>query len=104
MYNETIKIRKKIARKLENVLDPELNISIVDLGLLYNIEIKEKTAIITITLTTIGCPLFETIQKDIEKNVKQLSEIESVTTNVVFDPPWSLSMVSPQALAELGME
>lgn len=104
MNNNTIETRKKVAKQLEKVLDPELHISIVDLGLVYNITIKRNKAIIVITLTTIGCPLLETIQKDIKFYVTKISEIKEVTVDIIFDPPWSLSMVSPRALAELGME
>lgn len=100
----TLELRKKIAHQLQNVLDPELNISIVDLGLVYDIQLKKTIAHITITLTTIGCPLFETIQKDIENTTMKIPEIKGVQVHIVFDPPWSLTMVSPKALAELGME
>lgn len=86
------------------VLDPELFLSIVDLGLVYDIQIENKTAIITMTLTTIGCPLFDTIQNDINKAVLSLPDIDEVKVELTFDPPWDYSMMSEFAKAELGVE
>ncbi|QQS61649.1 MAG: metal-sulfur cluster assembly factor [Candidatus Moraniibacteriota bacterium] len=96
-------LRKKIARQIYKVLDPELFISIVDLGLIYGIQIKGKEVLLTMTLTTIGCPLFESIEKEIRSKILSLQEVQSVSIQIVFDPPWSVQMASPKALAELGL-
>lgn len=93
-----------IRKKLTEVLDPELFLSIVDLGLVYDIQIEDKTAIITMTLTTIGCPLFDTIQNDINKAVLSLPDIDEVKVELTFDPPWDYSIMSESARAELGIE
>lgn len=97
-------LRKKIVLKLKKVYDPELNISIVDLGLVYDIQTQEKNVCVSMTLTTIGCPLFESIEKDIREKLLALNEIETVSLDIIFDPPWSLEMVSPEARIELGLE
>ncbi|MDD5084337.1 MAG: metal-sulfur cluster assembly factor [Candidatus Moranbacteria bacterium] len=93
-----------IRNKLTEVLDPELFLSIVDLGLVYGIEIQGSTAIITMTLTTIGCPLFDTIQNDINKAVLSLSDITEVKVELTFDPPWDYDKMSESAKAELGID
>ena len=93
-----------IRKKLTEVLDPELFLSIVDLGPVYDIQIEDKTAIITMTLTTIGCPLFDTIQNDINKAVLSLPDIDEVKVELTFDPPWDYSIMSESARAELGIE
>lgn len=97
-------LRKKIVEQLYKVIDPELFISIVDLGLIYNITIEKKKIIITITLTTIGCPLSATIEKNIRENITLLKSVSTLDILIVFDPPWSPQMISPSARAELGIE
>ncbi|NCU41154.1 MAG: DUF59 domain-containing protein [Candidatus Moranbacteria bacterium] len=98
--------RKEIVKQLYKVIDPELFISIVDLGLIYDIIIKrkERKIIITITLTTIGCPLSATIEKQIRQNIDILKSTFNLDILIVFDPPWSPQMISPSARAELGIE
>ncbi len=93
-----------IRKQLQEVLDPELFLSIVDLGLVYGIDIQDRTALVTMTLTTIGCPLFDTIQKDINEKVLVLPDIDAVKIDLVFDPPWDYSMMSESAKAELGVD
>ena len=96
---------EKIKEQLAQVLDPELNISIVDLGLVYDIKIHEDNkVIITMTLTTMGCPLFETIEQDVKSVLKQINiPEESVKLELTFDPPWSMEKMSERAKAMLGI-
>lgn len=97
--------KKKILEKLEDVLDPELNISIVDLGLIYDVKIDtQKNVLITMTLTTIGCPLITTIEEDIKNNLDELGINEkNIKVELSFDPPWSMEKMSPKAKAILGI-
>ncbi|OGK10378.1 hypothetical protein A2767_02440 [Candidatus Roizmanbacteria bacterium RIFCSPHIGHO2_01_FULL_35_10] len=96
---------KLIKSKLTEVLDPELNISIVDLGLVYKVEQqKSGNVVITMTLTTIGCPLFSTIEQEIKSKLKELGIVEKkVKLNLTFDPPWSMEKMSERAKALLGI-
>lgn len=89
---------------LGSVLDPELLVSIVDLGLVYDILIVDGTVEITLTLTTIGCPLFETIEQEVKEKVSAIPGIVSVHVELTFHPPWNPSRLSERARAELGME
>ena len=94
---------KLIWQKLQEIPDPELNISIVDLGLIYTVKIKDDKAHIKMTLTTIGCPLFGTIQKMVEDKVGEIPNIKAVETELVFEPPWSMDMISEEAKVKLGI-
>lgn len=96
--------KKLILTKLSEVMDPELNISIVDLGLVYNTEIVKNKIKITMTLTTIGCPLFSQIEVEIKDKMKELGADEKdVTLELTFDPPWSMDKMSKKAKAMLGI-
>jgi metal-sulfur cluster biosynthetic enzyme len=93
-----------IRQKLTEVLDPELGVSIVDLGLIYNVEVDNHgVCLITMTLTTIGCPLFGQIQKEIEDKVMEAEEVEEVTIDLTFDPPWTPEKMSESAKIDLGL-
>lgn len=95
----------QIRTQLENVLDPELNISIVDLGLVYEIKVNpDETVFITMTLTTLGCPLFETIEQDVKSSLKQLGiDEKKVKLELTFEPPWSMERMSERGKAMLGI-
>ncbi|MEI8103576.1 MAG: metal-sulfur cluster assembly factor [Candidatus Moraniibacteriota bacterium] len=95
----------KINAQLQTVLDPELFISIVDLGLVYNVTLSEDgMAHILMTLTTIGCPLFDTIQAEIREKVLAVDGVTDVHIELTFDPPWEVSKMTPSARAELGLD
>ena len=95
----------QVREKLKNVLDPELGISIVDLGLVYEITVSQDGVCrILMTLTTIGCPLFDQIHKDIEDNVLKIEGINEVKTELTFDPPWSPEKMTEDAKIRLGFD
>lgn len=90
-------------KQLEQVNDPELNISIVDLGLIYGIDIdKQNNVDIKMTLTTIGCPLFGLIEKEVQEKLKT-SGLNDVNIELTFDPPWTMEKMSERAKAMLGI-
>lgn len=97
--------KKTVQEKLELVLDPEMNISIVDLGLVYKISIKKGDAVhILMTLTTMGCPLFGVIEEDIYLRLSELDiERKNITIEMTFDPPWDMSRMSKRARATMGI-
>lgn len=97
--------KEPVINKLREVLDPELGVSIVDLGLIYNVEIDNHgVCVITMTLTTIGCPLFEQIQTSIENKVLEIEGIIKVSIDLTFDPPWTPDKMAESARIELGLE
>lgn len=98
-------LQAKIEEQLKTVLDPELGISIVDLGLVYGVSVtKSGRAKVTMTLTTMGCPLFGVIEAQIEEALMAIPEIEDVKTEITFDPPWDPSKMTEAAKAQLGFE
>lgn len=98
-------LKSAIQEKLKQVMDPELGVSIWDLGLVYEIAIsREGIALITMTLTTIGCPLFPAIQKDIEDRLMEIDGVEEVKIDLVFDPPWTPEKMNEDAKIRLGWD
>lgn len=95
--------RKEILRALRSVKDPELSISIVDLGLIYGVEIKGGTVKVVMTLTTPMCPLGPVIIDDVRKAVEGVPGVKGVDIQVVFDPPWAPERMSPELREKLGL-
>lgn len=99
------KLESAVREQLKKVLDPELGVSILDLGLIYEVVVTpEGVCAITMTLTTIGCPLFAQIQKEIEDRVLEIPAINDVKIDLVFDPPWSVDKMTEDAKIQLGLE
>ncbi|MFH0979547.1 MAG: metal-sulfur cluster assembly factor [Candidatus Roizmanbacteria bacterium] len=93
-----------IKRKLYEVLDPELSISIVDLGLIYDIKIEKSRVKIIMTLTTAGCPLISMIENEIKNKLKEIGLKEKeIDIDLTFEPPWSMEMMSERAKTMLGI-
>jgi len=89
---------------LSEVIDPELGINIVDLGLIYSTEITEDgRLLIVMTLTTPGCPLHASFAQEIERVLwRSVPGITGVSVELVWDPPWNSMMISPNGRALLG--
>jgi len=92
----------QVREALKEVLDPELGINIVDLGLVYDIVLAEGMADITATLTSPGCPLGPEIVANVRRAVSQFDDIDDVQMHIVFSPPWHPAMMSDDAKDELG--
>jgi metal-sulfur cluster biosynthetic enzyme len=85
-------------RNLAKVIDPEIGIDIVSLGLVYGVEIREDVAWITHTLTTPGCPMERIITDGIRAAAMEADDICGVETALVWDPAWHAGMIAPGAL------
>lgn len=93
-------VTEELVRKmLLDVLDPEIQIDIVNLGMVYGIAVDEggKKVTVTVTLTTMGCPLFDDIKEDIVEKVSSLEGVETVDVELTFDPPWDKEKMSDEA-------
>ncbi|GEN82939.1 MIP18 family protein YitW [Sporosarcina luteola] len=89
---------------LENVIDPELGIDIVNLGLVYDAELDEEgTAKVTMTLTSMGCPMGPQIVANIKQELTELPEVKDVDVNIIWNPPWSRDNMSRYAKMALGV-
>ena len=93
----------EVIKKLSTIKDPELGINIYDLGLIYDIKIDEGNNVnITMTLTTVNCPVADSFPLDIAKNITSLENTGQVKVKLTFDPPWNKDMMSEDARLALG--
>lgn len=97
--------KNQVIDQLLTVIDPELDISIVDLGLIYEVQFPTETEVkILMTLTSMGCPLFGTIHEDIHKALAPLGYTpDDIDVELTFDPPWNESKMTEKGKAELGI-
>src|SRR3712207_4173812 len=87
---------------LANVIDPELGLDFVELGLIYEIEVDAGKVHVTYTLTTPGCPIGPQVSEQIEEFVGELEGVESVESTMTFTPPWTPDKMSEDAKFALG--
>ena len=87
---------------LRQVEDPELGMDVVDLGLVYEVEMDGPKAKVLYSLTSMGCPAGAMIQEDIERVVRQIPGVEDVESELTFDPPWTPDRMSDDAKFILG--
>jgi FeS assembly SUF system protein len=90
---------------LRECYDPEIPVNIVDLGLVYNVDIDNDTGHVevTMTLTALGCPMAEDVISEVEMRVCEVENVKSGKVNMTFDPPWSPDRMTEDAKWELGM-
>lgn len=88
---------------LKGVIDPELGINVVDLGLVYGVEINEEAVRVEMTLTSPGCPLAGLIDQMVKSAVGKLKGVERVELELVWDPPWIPAMMSEEVREEFGV-
>jgi phenylacetate-CoA oxygenase PaaJ subunit len=84
---------------LETVEDPEIPMSVVDLGLVYGVEIDGGSVVVDMTLTSLGCPAEEMLRGDVEAAVRDVEGVTEAETNLVWDPPWT-----PERMTDAGRE
>jgi metal-sulfur cluster biosynthetic enzyme len=92
----------EVREALTNVIDPELGLDFVELGLVYEIEVEHGEVFITFTLTSPGCPIGPQVTEQMEEFVEELDGVEKVYPKMVFTPPWTPEMMSEDARFALG--
>ena len=92
-----------VLETLRQVIDPELGCNIVDLGLIYSVNIRGGDVSVTITLTTPGCPMHESISQGAQIAVLGLATVTDVEVDVVWDPPWHPSMMTEAGRLATGV-
>ena len=96
--------KELIIEEIRKIYDPELPVNIYELGLIYDIVVKnEKSAKIKMTLTTPNCPVAESLPKEVKEGAMQVEGIEEVDLELVWDPPWNKEMMSEAAKLELNL-
>jgi len=93
---------EQVRSALTDVIDPELGLNVVDLGLIYNIGIEGNKISIDMTLTTPGCPLAGMLAGSVEQALRDAFPEADVEVGIVWDPPWSPEMISEEARSQLG--
>src|SRR5258708_23602319 len=92
----------EVMEALSNVIDPELGLDFVELGLIYGVEIEDGAVRVTFTLTTPGCPIGPQVTEQIEEFVGELDDVKTVESEMVFTPSWSPERMSEDAKFALG--
>lgn len=103
-HNHAIGREEEIEQLLSQVIDPELGIDLINLGLIYEVSIDDAgMALVTMTLTTAGCPLVDYLVSDICYTMIKLEGVGDVDVNITMTPPWDFSKLSPFARMALGV-
>ncbi|MDC0617706.1 iron-sulfur cluster assembly protein [Candidatus Pelagibacter sp.] len=96
-------LREQVIAEIRKIYDPEIPVNIYELGLIYDVKVKDVKAKIIMTLTTPNCPVAESLPKEVKDSAMQVEGIEEVDLDLVFEPPWDKSMMSEAAKLELNL-
>ena len=96
-------LKEKVITEIKKIYDPEIPVNIYELGLIYDIIIKDKDVQVKMTLTTPNCPVAESLPKEVKDSIMELKEVNKVDLDLVWDPPWNKSMMSEAAKLELNL-
>lgn len=94
---EATDLQDRILTQLSSVIDPELGVDLVNLGLIYDLNYTDGLVTVTMTLTTMGCPISQVLENMIESSLEKLPEVKKVKINVVWEPAWSPEKMSRSA-------
>ena len=94
---------KQVMDVLYDCFDPEIPVNIVDLGLIYNVAVEDDVVVVTMTLTTPGCPMHSQIAANVKEKVLQIDGLADVEVKMVFDPRWNVDMITPAGRKALGL-
>ena len=95
---------ERILNAIRQIIDPELGVNLVDLGLIYHVRIHEGEVAVQMTLSTRGCPLHGTLVQAVERVIRQLDGVTSARVEVVWEPRWNPDMISPEGRQQLAGE
>ena len=95
---------EQIYEALRDVYDPEIPVNIVDLGLVYGVDIEESDVKVKMTLTFAGCGMGPYIAQQAEWRIAEIEEVDDVEVDIVFEPPWNPEMISEEGKKELGID
>ncbi|MFL2664949.1 MAG: metal-sulfur cluster assembly factor [Dehalococcoidia bacterium] len=93
-----------VIEALRDVFDPEIPVNVVDLGLIYSVEVSEGDVHVEMTLTAPGCGMGPYIAQQAEWRIAEIDDVEDVQVDVVFDPPWTPDMITEDGKALLGID
>ena len=96
-------LKNKVIDEVKKIYDPEIPVNIYELGLIYDISIKDKDVSVKMTLTSPNCPVAESLPKEVKDSILEIKEVNNVDLDLVWDPPWNKSMMSEAAKLELNL-
>tara|TARA_B100001250_G_scaffold156328_1_gene134431 strand:- start:16 stop:312 length:297 start_codon:yes stop_codon:yes gene_type:complete len=96
-------LKEKVISEIKKIYDPEIPVNIYELGLIYDISIKDKNVSVKMTLTTPNCPVAESLPKEVKDSIMDIKEVNKVDLDLVWDPPWDKSMMTEAAKLELNL-
>ena len=96
-------LKEKVIAEIKKIYDPEIPVNIYELGLIYDISIKDKNVSVKMTLTTPNCPVAESLPKEVKDSIMEIKEVNKVDLDLVWEPPWNKSMMSEAAKLELNL-
>ena len=102
--NDIMALEAEIVRTLKLIFDPEIPVNIYDLGLIYAIDVDDdKKVEIKMTLTAPNCPMADQLLSEVNEKTNAIEGVKEAKINLVFDPPWDKSLMSEEALLDLGL-
>ena len=96
-------LREQVIAEIRKIYDPEIPVNIYELGLIYDVKVREDKAKIIMTLTSPNCPVAESLPQEVKDSSMQVEGINEVDLDLVFEPPWDKSMMSEAAKLELNL-
>ena len=96
-------LKEQVITEIKKIYDPEIPVNIYELGLIYDIKIKDKDVQVKMTLTTPNCPVAESLPKEVKDSILEIKDVNNVDLDLVWDPPWNKSMMSEAAKLELNL-
>jgi metal-sulfur cluster biosynthetic enzyme len=94
--------QQDVLKALEAVIDPELGLNIVELGLIYGVQVENDEVSVKMTLSARGCPLHTSITNGVENVIKRMDGVNGVKVEVVWDPPWTPDRIAPETKKRMG--
>jgi FeS assembly SUF system protein len=101
---DILALEAEIVQVLKSIHDPEIPVNIYDLGLIYAVDVDDEINVtIKMTLTAPNCPMADDLLNEVNQKTNEIKGVASAKINLVFDPPWDRSMMSEEALLDLGL-
>ena len=96
-------LKEKVIAEIKKIYDPEIPVNIYELGLIYDVSVKDKNIKVKMTLTSPNCPVAESLPKEVKDSIMEIKEVNKVDLDLVWDPPWDKTMMSESAILELNL-
>ena len=96
-------LKDQVITEIKKIYDPEIPVNIYELGLIYDVSVKDKDVSVKMTLTTPNCPVAESLPKQVKDNIMKIEGVKDVDLKLVWEPPWDKDKMSEAAKLELNI-